>query len=183
MLQNFDFHVGRLLDRLVPLKALGLDRHAEATQLRERRRLARAEVDATARNEIERRDHLGNFLDAARRETPPHCNVELGASTMVAIKMGVEAYRTGLQLTGEEPGEIELPTSPAALSYMVPYVLEMDVESKQELLESTSVRDRLEILIDYLKQANDRLRAQLEHRRVSEAVRGNGDLGHPGSSS
>jgi predicted dehydrogenase len=40
-----------------------------------------------------RRDHMGNFLDAVRGEAAPHCNVDLGCSTMVAIKMGVEAYR------------------------------------------------------------------------------------------
>jgi len=40
-----------------------------------------------------RRDHLGNFLDAIRGEAPLHCNVDLGCSTMVAIKMAVEAYR------------------------------------------------------------------------------------------
>jgi predicted dehydrogenase len=40
-----------------------------------------------------RRDHVGNFLDALRGTAKPDCNVDLGASTMVAIKMGVEAYR------------------------------------------------------------------------------------------
>ncbi len=40
-----------------------------------------------------RRDHMGSFLDAVRGEGPLHCNVDLGCSTMVAIKMGVEAYR------------------------------------------------------------------------------------------
>jgi predicted dehydrogenase len=42
-----------------------------------------------------RRDHMGNFLDAVRGDAAPHCNVALGCSTMVAIKMGVEAYRQG----------------------------------------------------------------------------------------
>jgi predicted dehydrogenase len=40
-----------------------------------------------------RRDHMGNFFDAIRESAPLACNVELGCSTMVAIKMGVEAYR------------------------------------------------------------------------------------------
>ncbi|NNF43354.1 MAG: hypothetical protein HKN62_09960, partial [Phycisphaerales bacterium] len=40
-----------------------------------------------------RRNHMGNFLDAVRGEAAPHCNVDLGCATMVAIKMGVEAYR------------------------------------------------------------------------------------------
>ncbi|MFO0980654.1 MAG: Gfo/Idh/MocA family oxidoreductase [Planctomycetota bacterium] len=40
-----------------------------------------------------RRDHMGNFIDSVRGLDKPNCNVELGASTMAAIKMGVEAYR------------------------------------------------------------------------------------------
>lgn len=40
-----------------------------------------------------RPDHLGHFLGAIRGECDLSCNVDLGCSTMVAIKMGVEAYR------------------------------------------------------------------------------------------
>lgn len=40
-----------------------------------------------------RRDMVGNFLDAIRGKGPLHCNVELGCATMIAIKLGVEAYR------------------------------------------------------------------------------------------
>lgn len=43
-----------------------------------------------------RRDLLGNFLDVIRgKEKQLYCNVELGASTMVAIKLAVESYRQG----------------------------------------------------------------------------------------
>jgi predicted dehydrogenase len=42
----------------------------------------------------QRRDQVGNFLDVIRgRSSELHCNVELGASTMVAIKLAVESYR------------------------------------------------------------------------------------------
>ena len=41
----------------------------------------------------ERRDMEGNFIDAIRGLGPVNCNAELGASTMVAIKMAVESYR------------------------------------------------------------------------------------------
>ncbi|MFG0329967.1 MAG: Gfo/Idh/MocA family protein [Phycisphaerales bacterium] len=41
----------------------------------------------------DRRDHMGNFLDAIRGDAELDCNVDLGAATMVAIKMGVEALR------------------------------------------------------------------------------------------
>jgi hypothetical protein len=35
----------------------------------------------------------GNLIDAIRKDTKLFCNVDLGVATMVAIKMGVEAYR------------------------------------------------------------------------------------------
>ena len=41
----------------------------------------------------ERRDMKGNFIDVIRGNGELHCNAELGAATMVAIKLGVEAYR------------------------------------------------------------------------------------------
>lgn len=40
-----------------------------------------------------RHDHMGNFLDSVRGQDKPNCNVDLGCSTMAAIKMAVEAYR------------------------------------------------------------------------------------------
>ncbi len=46
-----------------------------------------------------RRDRRENFLDAVREGARLHCNVELGCSTMVAIKMGVEARRQGRVLS------------------------------------------------------------------------------------
>ncbi len=52
-----------------------------------------------------RRDHMGNFLDSVRGDDVPNCNVELGASTMVAIKMGVEAYRQSKTLLWDADSE------------------------------------------------------------------------------
>ena len=40
-----------------------------------------------------RRNHMQNFLDAIRLGHPLACNVELGCSTMVAIKMAVDAWK------------------------------------------------------------------------------------------
>jgi len=40
-----------------------------------------------------RRDLEGNFIDAIRGKSTVVCNAELGASTMVAIKMAVDSYR------------------------------------------------------------------------------------------
>jgi len=91
----------------------------------------------------------------------------------------LDAYRKGLELTGERPGELELPESPAELSFMLPYVLDIGAEAKQALLESLSTHDRLVELIDHLKAASDRLSRQLELKRVNDTVRGNGDMGRP----
>ena len=41
----------------------------------------------------ERRDHMGNFLDAIRNGDELACNVDLGCSTMVGIKMAVDALQ------------------------------------------------------------------------------------------
>lgn len=40
-----------------------------------------------------RRDLEGNFIDVLRGRGMLHCNVELGAATMVAIKLAVESFR------------------------------------------------------------------------------------------
>jgi len=49
---------------------------------------------ATCRIATEPRpDHMGHFLGAIRKECEVSCNVNLGCSTMVAIKMAVESYR------------------------------------------------------------------------------------------
>lgn len=42
---------------------------------------------------LPRPDHMGHFLGAIRGECEVACNVDLGCSTMVAIKMAVESYR------------------------------------------------------------------------------------------
>ena len=39
------------------------------------------------------RDLLGNFIDVIRGGGRLYCNADLGAATMVAIKLAVEAYR------------------------------------------------------------------------------------------
>jgi predicted dehydrogenase len=52
-----------------------------------------------------RRDLEGNFFDAIRGNGPVHCNVELGCSTMVAIKMAVDSYRQRKSLTWDSKAE------------------------------------------------------------------------------
>jgi predicted dehydrogenase len=52
-----------------------------------------------------RRDMVGNFLDVIRGNGTLHCNAELGASTMVAIKLGVESYRRRKTMTWDAKTE------------------------------------------------------------------------------
>jgi predicted dehydrogenase len=52
-----------------------------------------------------RRDQVGNFLDVIRGGGPLHCNVELGAATMVAIKLAVESYRQRKTMTWDGKAE------------------------------------------------------------------------------
>jgi Lon protease-like protein len=93
----------------------------------------------------------------------------------------LEAYQKGMELSDEDPGQVTLPTSPMDLTFMVAYVLDMDMDAKQELLETTSTRERAELLIRYLKDATERLNEQLRLKRVTKVSRGNGDLGRPSS--
>lgn len=51
------------------------------------------------------RDHMGNFLDSIRGTATPNCNIDLGCSAMVAIKMGVEAYRQNKVMTWDAERE------------------------------------------------------------------------------
>lgn len=91
----------------------------------------------------------------------------------------LDAYQKGLELTGKEPAELRLPTSPVELSFMAAYVLDMDFETKQSLLELNSASERLRLLIRYVRDANEKLDQQLERKRASEKVSQNGDLGRP----
>ena len=95
-------------------------------------------------------------------------------------KLYLEAYQKGLELTGKQPGQIRLPASAVDLSYMVAYVLDMEFDDKQSLLEMTSTRERLSVLIRYVRAANERLDEQLRRKRTAETASGNGDLGQPG---
>ena len=54
---------------------------------------------------VPRRDHMGNFLDAVRNGDRLACDVDLGCSVMVAIKMGVEAYRQNKVLLWDTDAE------------------------------------------------------------------------------
>jgi predicted dehydrogenase len=52
-----------------------------------------------------RRDMEGNFIDCLRGGGELHCNAELGAATMVAIKLAVESYRQRKSMLWDAKGE------------------------------------------------------------------------------
>ena len=54
----------------------------------------------------ETRDLEGNFIDVIRKGGRLHCNAELGCTTMVAIKMGVESYRQSKTLLWDHDREV-----------------------------------------------------------------------------
>lgn len=94
-----------------------------------------------------------------------------------------ELYRKvceiGQKLSTTEQSEVVLPESAADLSYMVSYVLDIDSEEKQKLLEMTSTAERLRVLVSHLTDAIQKLEQQLAYKVLSAKVRGNGDLGRP----
>jgi predicted dehydrogenase len=55
---------------------------------------------------VARRSHRDNFFDAVRNGDRLACNVDLGCATMVAIKMGVEAWRQDKVLRWDPEQEV-----------------------------------------------------------------------------
>jgi ATP-dependent Lon protease len=96
-----------------------------------------------------------------------------------------DLYRTvanlSAQLSGSQQPELVLPESPTDLSYMLSYVLDIEVEEKQKLLEMDSTAERLRLLIAHLTDTIRKLEQQRANKEVMKKVRGNGDLGMPHS--
>jgi len=94
-----------------------------------------------------------------------------------------ELYRKvaelGAKIDSSEEPEIALPESPTDLSYMISYILDIDPEAKQKLLEMTSAAERLRSLVPHLNESIEKLQQQLALKEVMHKVRGNGDLGKP----
>jgi ATP-dependent Lon protease len=82
-------------------------------------------------------------------------------------------------LSGAPEAEAGLPESPVDLSYMVSYVLDIDSEEKQKLLEMDSTAERLRMLLAHLTEAVRKLEQQRAYKEIVAKVRGNGDLGRP----
>jgi Lon protease-like protein len=94
-----------------------------------------------------------------------------------------ELYRTVVNLTasltGSQDAEVELPESPTDLSYMISYVLDIESEEKQKLLEMDSTPERLRMLLAHLSEITRKLEERRAYKDLMAKVRGNGDLGKP----
>jgi Lon protease-like protein len=94
-----------------------------------------------------------------------------------------ELYRSvaaqSAKLSGSQETEVVLPESGTDLSYMVSYVLDIDSEEKQKLLEMDSSGERLRLLIAHLTDTLRKLEQQRVYKETMTKVRGNGDLGYP----
>jgi ATP-dependent Lon protease len=86
----------------------------------------------------------------------------------------------GNELTESPQTELVLPESATDLSYMVAYVLDIDSEEKQKMLEMRSTSERLQTLVVHLNETIGNLEKQIALKKVQTKVRGNGDLGKPG---
>lgn len=97
------------------------------------------------------------------------------------VRLYREVHRLAAQLRGMEMNidEIKIPASPATMSHMVSFVLDLDPESKQALLEMISVEGRLKTLTVHLEEATQRLNAEIARNKVSHKVKGNGHYGNP----
>ncbi len=94
-----------------------------------------------------------------------------------------ELYRSvaamSAKLSGSQETEVALPESPTDLSYMVSYVLDIESEEKQKLLEMDSTGERLRLLLAHLTDTLRKLEQQRAYKELMTKVRGNGDLGKP----
>src|SRR5262245_15990652 len=87
----------------------------------------------------------------------------------------VDLYRSVAELSaklgGSEQPELALPESGADLSFMVSYVLDLDSEEKQKLLEMNSTPERLRMLVAHLTETLRKLEAQRAYKEVVAKVR------------
>lgn len=75
--------------------------------------------------------------------------------------------------------EVSFPESPTDLSYMLAYILDIDSEEKQKMLEMTSTSERLQTLVLHLTDTISNFEKQIKYKKVQGKVRGNGDLALP----
>ena len=93
-----------------------------------------------------------------------------------------KAFKLGVQLNAVSDSDLQLPSGPADLSFMISYVLDISSEEKQKLLEMKSTDARLQTLLIHVDEVTRKLEQQVAYKAIVKKVRGNGDLGKPSSS-
>jgi len=104
---------------------------------------------------------------------------ELWDSYNDVVRLYREVHRLAAQYRGVDVDvdEVKIPASPATMSHMLSFVLDLDVEFKQALLEMTSIEGRLKTLTVHLEEASQRLNTEIVRGKTSP--RGNGHYGRP----
>jgi len=115
------------------------------------------------------------FEDDSEREE------DLRDSYNDVVRLYREVHRLAAQLRGMEMDveKVKIPVSPATMSHMVSFVLDIDPESKQALLEMISIEGRLKTLTVHLEETMQRLTAEIARDKISHKVKGNGHYGNP----
>ena len=107
---------------------------------------------------------------------PPQALQEIVEQTS---ELAREYIQLLLRQVGRRPQQLDLPTDPEHLSFVLSSSLQMEMEERQALLELTSTQARLEKLRDWLQRETDQLRAALSEQQAMDDVRsGNGKLSH-----
>ncbi len=88
-----------------------------------------------------------------------------------------KVFELGAKLGLSEESDVTLPDSPADLSYMIGYVLDIESEEKQKLLEMTTVGERFHVLVLHLKEAIEKLEQRIALKAKVVKIQGNGHLG------
>jgi ATP-dependent Lon protease, bacterial type len=110
------------------------------------------------------------------------CEEEKLASLMEEVTgLYTKAFQLGVQLSVVPASELRFPESPVELSYMISYMLDIESEEKQKLLEIRSTEERLRLLLIHVEAVINKLEQQLAYKEIVKKVRGNGDLGKPGT--
>jgi Lon protease-like protein len=84
------------------------------------------------------------------------------------------------ELNETVPTELTLTDSATDLSFMLAYILDIDSEEKQKMLEMTSTSERLQVLVLHLTETITDFEKQIKIKKIQTKARGNGDLGKPG---
>ncbi len=114
-------------------------------------------------------------------EDDPEDDEELQDSYNNVVRLYREVHRLAAQLRGMnfDIEEIKIPLSPATLTHMVSFVLDVEPEAKQSLLEMTSIEGRLKTLAVHLEEATQRLNTEIAREKISHKVKGNGHYSNP----